>query len=80
MLLSSIDPPKACRPPGLSAWGWMPDLLSRIATERSDGAFRRLFEEFGPRIKTYMMRHGTDAAMAEELAQETLLAVPRFKE
>jgi RNA polymerase sigma-70 factor (ECF subfamily) len=55
----------------------MPDLLSRIATERSDGAFRRLFEEFGPQIRHYMMRHGADAATAEELAQETLLAVWR---
>jgi RNA polymerase sigma-70 factor (ECF subfamily) len=55
----------------------MPDLLSRIATERSDGAFRRLFEEFGPHIRHYMMRQGADAATAEELTQETLLAVWR---
>ncbi|HJY76391.1 MAG TPA: sigma-70 family RNA polymerase sigma factor [Burkholderiales bacterium] len=55
----------------------MPDSLSRIATDRSDGAFRRLFEEFGPQIRHYMMRHGADAATAEELAQETLLAVWR---
>lgn len=76
MLLPSIEPPVARRPPGLlSTWGWMPDLLSSIATERSDRAFRRLFEEFGPRIKSYMMRKGADAATAEELAQETLLAV-----
>jgi RNA polymerase sigma-70 factor (ECF subfamily) len=55
----------------------MSDLLSRIAAERSDDAFRRLFEEFAPRIKSYMMRRGTDAATAEELAQETLLTVWR---
>jgi len=53
----------------------MLDLLSRIATERSDDAFRRLFEHFAPRIAGYMMRHGADAATAEELAQETLLTV-----
>ncbi|HEY1288746.1 MAG TPA: sigma-70 family RNA polymerase sigma factor [Burkholderiales bacterium] len=55
----------------------MPDSLSRIASDRSDGAFRRLFEEFGPQIRHYMMRYGADAATAEELAQETLLAVWR---
>jgi RNA polymerase sigma-70 factor (ECF subfamily) len=77
MLRPSIDSPTAYAPRSVSAWGRMPDLLSRIATERSDGAFRRLFEEFGPRIRHYMMRHGADAATAEELAQETLLAVWR---
>jgi len=77
MLRPSIDSPTAYAPRSVSAWGRMPDLLSRIATERSDGAFRRLFEEFGPQIRHYMMRHGADAATAEELAQETLLAVWR---
>lgn len=57
--------------------GAMSDLLSRIATERSDEAFRRLFEEFGPRVRSFMMRQGADPALAEELAQETLLAVWR---
>ena len=77
MLRPSIDSPTAYAPRSVSAWGWMPDSLSRIATERSDGAFRRLFQEFGPQIRHYMMRHGADAATAEELAQETLLAVWR---
>ena len=77
MLRPSIDSPTAYAPRSVSAGGWMPDSLSRIATERSEGAFRRLFEEFGPQIRHYMMRHGADAASAEELAQETLLAVWR---
>ena len=77
MLRPSIDSPTAYAPRSVSAWGRMPDLLSRIATERSDGAFRSLFEEFGPQIRHYMMRQGADAATAEELAQETLLAVWR---
>ena len=55
----------------------MPDLLTLIATDRSEAAFRRLFEAFGPRIKSYMMRRGADAATAEELVQETLLTVWR---
>jgi RNA polymerase sigma-70 factor (ECF subfamily) len=53
------------------------DLLSRIARERSGGAFRQLFEEFRPRLRNYMTREGVDFATAEDLAQETLLAVWR---
>jgi RNA polymerase sigma-70 factor (ECF subfamily) len=55
----------------------MSDLLSRVAVDRSEAAFSSLFEDFGPRIKSYMMRQGADAATAEELAQETLLTVWR---
>lgn len=55
----------------------MSDLLSRIASDRSEAAFRKLFEEFGPRIRSYMMRQGADSTLAEELAQETLLNVWR---
>ena len=57
--------------------GVMSDLLSRIARERSDDAFRTLFDAYGSRIKMFMMRQGADAGTAEELAQETLLTVWR---
>ena len=57
--------------------GGMPDLLSRIAQDRSAEAFQELFQSFGPRLKGYMMRLGADAATAEDLAQDTLLAVWR---
>lgn len=57
--------------------GMMSDLLSRIASDRSDAAFRKLFEDFGPRIRGYMLRQGADASLAEELVQETLLTVWR---
>ncbi len=53
----------------------MSEILARIAFDRSDEAFRKLFDDFGPRIKSYMMRQGADAGTAEELAQETLLTV-----
>jgi RNA polymerase sigma-70 factor (ECF subfamily) len=57
--------------------GLMTDLLSRIATDRSDQAFRLLFEEYAPKVRSYMMRQGADPSLAEELAQETLLTVWR---
>ncbi len=53
----------------------MRELLSCIATERSEQAFRRLFDELAPRVRAYMMRQGADQATAEDLVQETLLTV-----
>lgn len=55
----------------------MADLLRRIAEQADASAFRELYLVYGPRVKAYMMRKGTDAATAEDLAQETLLAVWR---
>src|SRR5262245_48897665 len=57
--------------------GFTPNPLTRLASERSDGAFRRLFEEFRPRLRNYLTREGVDFATAEDLVQETLLAVWR---
>lgn len=55
----------------------MADLISRVAARSDAEAFRKLFQEFAPRVKAYMMRRGADAATAEDLAQETLLTVWR---
>lgn len=40
-------------------------------------AFACLFEHFAPRVKSFMMRSGCAADIAEEIAQETLVAVWR---
>ncbi|MBB4040482.1 RNA polymerase sigma-70 factor (ECF subfamily) [Microvirga flocculans] len=50
-------------------------LLRAIGHERDRKAFAALFLHFAPRIKAYLMRAGTAANMAEELAQETMLTV-----
>jgi RNA polymerase sigma-70 factor, ECF subfamily len=56
---------------------FMADLLQRVA-ERSDvDAFKQLYQAYGPRVKSYMMRQGANPDTAEELAQETLLTVWR---
>lgn len=50
----------------------------RAVAERGDrDAFARLFQHFAPRIKGYMTRLGAPEQQAEELAQETMLAVWR---
>ena len=53
------------------------ELLSRIATNRDEAAFRELFEAYGSRLRRFMIRSGADAGTADELAQEALLTVWR---
>jgi RNA polymerase sigma-70 factor (ECF subfamily) len=55
---------------------WGP-LIRAIATQQDRTAFSALFEYFAPRIKSFMQRSGASEAKAEELAQETMLAVWR---
>lgn len=55
----------------------MADLLRKVALNGDVEAFRALFQAYGPRVKAYMMRQGTDPNTAEDLAQETLLTVWR---
>jgi RNA polymerase sigma-70 factor (ECF subfamily) len=52
-------------------------LLRRVAAGGDAQAFVELFRSYVPRLKSYMMRQGADATTAEELAQETLMAVWR---
>ena len=52
-------------------------LIAAVAATRDRAAFAALFQHFAPRVKTFMLRGGANAAQAEELAQETLLTVWR---
>ncbi len=55
---------------------WGP-LIGAIARDQDRFAFAKLFEFFAPRIKAFMQRSGLSESGAEELAQETMLAVWR---
>lgn len=61
-------------PGGTAEWD---HLLRAIALHQDRSAFATLFAHFAPRIKTYMQRSGSSDMHAEELAQETMLAVWR---
>ncbi|WP_041793884.1 sigma-70 family RNA polymerase sigma factor [Pararhodospirillum photometricum] len=52
-------------------------LIEAIARDRDRTAFAELFRYFAPRVKAYLRRLGAPDAVAEELAQETLLSVWR---
>jgi len=50
-------------------------LIEAIARRGDRAAFAALFRYFAPRVKARMLRGGASATAAEELAQETMLAV-----
>lgn len=54
-----------------------PDLIVAIARNQDRVAFAGLFAYFAPRIKTLMIQLGAPPVRAEELAQDTMLAVWR---
>lgn len=51
--------------------------MRSIAKNRDRVAFKRVFDHFAPRVKAYLKRVGAADEVAEDLAQETLLAVWR---
>jgi RNA polymerase sigma-70 factor (ECF subfamily) len=52
-------------------------LVLAIATRRDRAAFVVLFDRFAPRLKSWFLRGGTSTQHAEDLVQETMLAVWR---
>lgn len=52
-------------------------LLSRVARAGDREAFARLFQYYAPRVKTFMRKLGCEEALADDLAQEAMLAVWR---
>lgn len=50
-------------------------LIGDVAARGDRVAYRKLFEFFAPRIKGYLMRTGSGASEAEEIAQETMIAL-----
>jgi len=52
-------------------------LLHAVAEQRDRRAFAELFRYFAPRLKGFGLRRGMEPAAADELVQETMLAVWR---
>mgnify|MGYP001477606999 CR=1 FL=1 len=60
--------------------GHMTDLLIAIRDNKDKASFAKLFEHFAPRVKSYILKLGSDDVRAEEIAQQTLLQVWRKAE
>jgi RNA polymerase sigma factor (sigma-70 family) len=52
-------------------------LIGRVAVHSDRDAFKALFEHFAPRIKGFLLRRGCNSDEAEEIAQNTMVAVWR---
>jgi len=52
-------------------------LIDAVARTQDRNAFARLFGYFAPRVKSYLMRSGLADSVAEEVAQEVMIAVWR---
>jgi len=63
------------RRPGGETWGR--ELIAAIAERGDRAAFASLFDYYAPRIKAFLIRGGADPDTAQEVAQESLIAVWR---
>jgi RNA polymerase sigma-70 factor (ECF subfamily) len=52
-------------------------LMRAVATEKDRSSFTTLFNHFAPRVKSMLMRSGLNDDLAEEVTQETMLAMWR---
>jgi len=71
IMVSRDDAPAETNPPARI----MDDRLLAVAQSRDQTAFADLFRYYAPRIKSYLRRLGAEDSVAEELAQEAMLAV-----
>ena len=53
------------------------DLLVAVAEKQDRAAFSELFAYYGPRVKSYLLRLGSDNAQAEEISQDVMVTVWR---
>jgi RNA polymerase sigma-70 factor, ECF subfamily len=72
--MSKLSMDKKAQPPAAEQAS---DLVVAIAERQDREAFAALFKFFAGRIKSWVMRAGAPAEIAEEIAQETLLTVWR---
>ena len=61
----------------LSEWD---RLLVRVGSNRDRSAFKKLYEHFAPRLKSFLLRIGSDISAAEEICQESMIMVWRRAE
>lgn len=53
------------------------DCMVRIKTARDREAFAAIFDHFGPRVKAFLMKSGSNISMAEECTQDVMITLWR---
>lgn len=72
-----LDPVSDTAVTGLSEQDVFAEAVEKIAASQCRTSFTRLFEYYAPRLKSFLLRMGTEAGHAEELAQEVMITVWR---
>lgn len=60
--------------PALGAFDFV-SLMVAVRDTQDRAAYAQIFQNFAPRVKAFLMKSGSDAALAEELAQDVLTTV-----
>jgi RNA polymerase sigma-70 factor (ECF subfamily) len=53
------------------------DCIAEVAASKDEASFEAIFRHFAPRLKSYFLRLGADASVAEEITQEAMVLVWR---
>ena len=51
------------------------EALAKVAERQDISSFKKIFDYFSPRLKSFLMRSGADEAIAEEIIQETMTII-----
>jgi|TARA_B110000114_G_scaffold185751_1_gene234543 RNA polymerase sigma factor (sigma-70 family) len=51
------------------------DSLKQIAINQDKASFKKIFDYFGPRLKSFLMSSGAEESIAEEVIQETMAII-----
>ena len=51
------------------------EALAKVAESQDISSFKKIFDYFSPRLKSFLMRSGADEAIAEEITQETMTII-----
>ena len=49
--------------------------ILNIAESQDNGSFKKIFEYFSPRLKSFLMKSGAEESIAEEIIQETMTII-----
>ena len=51
------------------------DSLNQVAINQDKASFKKIFDYFGPRLKSFLMSSGAEESVAEEVIQETMAMI-----
>ena len=51
------------------------DSLNQVAINQDKASFKKIFDYFGPRLKSFLMSSGAEESVAEEVIQETMAII-----